>query len=115
MSKNEVKSTKTSGKLKEINVDLSLRFKAFFSKVGSFFKKVKEKLKTFFSKPELKDKSNLIGTFLLMVVSYGFILNFMLWSIWKIPFTRYSFLGYGILVYFIRDEFVSFYRRLTVK
>jgi len=51
-----------------------------------------------------KEQIEFLKEFSVLVILYGLIINFMLWSIFNIKFTPFSFLGYGILVYLIKSE-----------
>ena len=62
-----------------------------------------------------KEKFIDLKDFILIVGGYGFIINFMLWGIFKLPFTFYSFLAYGLLYYFIDVEIIKWIRRIKVK
>jgi hypothetical protein len=53
-----------------------------------------------------------IKEFLNLIILYGFVINFMLWSVFGIKFTFFSFLGYGILIYLIKVEFPSLINKL---
>jgi len=55
------------------------------------------------------------STLVLYIILYGILINFMLWSIWNISFTITSFIGYGILFYLIKEEFVRWIRRIIAK
>ena len=99
------KSNKKLDNLKEKKKEenkIKRKLKGYIKKIKEFFKKHKEKIGKFYG-------------FFLFVGAYGFLVNFMLWGIWKIKFTILSFLAYGILAYFIREESVLLIRRIFAR
>ena len=62
-----------------------------------------------------KDRFKFAWNLFLYSLIYGLILNFMLWSIFDIHFTIFSFIGYGILVYLIKVELVQLINKLFPK
>jgi len=65
----------------------------------------------------IKNKSfiNLGKQFIVAVIAHGILVNYMLWSLFKFNFSIYTLTGYGILVYLLKEEFVSFIRRIIFK
>lgn len=80
-------------------------FKNYFSKIK---KTLKEKIKNFFEKTSAWFKK--IIKFILTVFGYGFLINYALWAIWGIKFNLFTLPAYGIVYYFISEEFISFIR-----
>ena len=74
-----------------------------------------KKIVAFFKKEEVKKflKDNL--DFVKVTVVYGFVINYMLWGIFKIPFVFYRAPAYGLLAYFIKEEFVRLIRRIKAR
>lgn len=74
---------------------------------------VKKKLKELSNHHSQKISS--IKEFLIIVASYGLVINYSIHFIFGTRFTIFSFLAWGILYYFIQDEFVEWFRRLIAK
>lgn len=72
---------------------------------------MKTKLKSFFLKEDIKSISRFIGYFTL----FGIPLNFSLFVIFKIPFTLYSWIGWGIGFWFIEKRIIPMLRSIFVK
>lgn len=87
--------------------------KKSFGKLKSFYKKIKNKIKTF--SEAKKDKVDKIKAFILIVLGYGLILNYTLLIIFHVPFKWYGFPAYGIFYYFTMEEFVTFFRKLKAR
>ena len=62
-----------------------------------------------------KDKIEKLIAFLSIVIAYGILINYSLWIIAKVPFLWYGFPAFGIVYYFIMEEFVVFFRKLKAK
>jgi len=75
-------------------------------KVGDAFRKFKEVHKLTIGKAK---------EFLLVVLAYGLILNYMFAVLTRTPFLWYGFPAFGIAYYFITEEFVSWFRKLKAK
>lgn len=75
--------------------------------------KIKENLKKFYLNN--KERIEFLKNFILLTVSYGLVINFMLWSIFNLKFNYVSFIGYGVLFYLIKYEFVDIFNRLFPK
>lgn len=65
-------------------------------------------LKGFFKKNIFLDYKD----FLIGALCYGALVNYMCWAIWHIPFKWYSFPAFGILYYFITNEFPLWFSKL---
>ena len=78
-----------------------------------WYKRLVEKIKRII----FKHNSFLIiaKQFTLAVIAHGLMVNFMLWSLFGLNFSAVKFIGYGILVYLIKEEFVSFLRRIIFR
>jgi hypothetical protein len=63
----------------------------------------------------LKEKKNLIKSFLATILGYGILINYALFIIFRVPFRWYGFPAFGIAYYFIMEEFVVFFRKLKAK
>jgi len=59
-----------------------------------------------------KEKLSNLKDFLLTVVGFGFIINIMLFGIFGLSFTWYSFISYGILYYFLDVELIKWIRKI---
>lgn len=112
--------TRIKKKIRKGFSDISSGLNLFFSplnKLLSFlkkkFKKIKENLNKFSKSSE--EKTFELISFIFYVVGFGFITNYMLWAIWGIGLNLYSLIGYGILVYYIREEFPSWFNRMKKK
>ena len=77
------------------------------------FKKLLDKPKAFLVKH--KEKVEKLKAFVLTVLGYGVLLNYALFVVWRVPFTWYGFPAFGILYYFVMEEFVTFFRKLRAK
>lgn len=75
--------------------------------------KIKDKFKKFFENN--KKKVIEVRDFFSFIFFYGILINYMLWGIWNVEFSIFRFLSYGILIYFIREEFVMFIRRIIAR
>lgn len=75
-------------------------------KLNNSHKKIKDILE------KNKKKIFEIINFIVYVVGYGLIINYMLWGIFGINFSIWTFPAYGILTYLIRDEFVLWIRKI---
>jgi hypothetical protein len=62
-----------------------------------------------------KDKIDQLKKFLLIVLGYGILINYALLVMVKVPFLWYGFPAFGIVYYFIMEEFVVFFRKLKAK
>jgi len=62
-----------------------------------------------------KEKINKIKELILIVLGYGLLINYALLITLKVPFTWYGFPAFGVVYYFIMEEFVVFYRKLKAK
>jgi hypothetical protein len=62
-----------------------------------------------------KEKINKSKEFILIVIGYGLLINYALIVIAKVPFLWYGFPAFGIVYYFIMEEFVDFFRKLKAK
>ena len=83
----------------KFNFNFNKNGKLVIKSLGSFFEKHKEWF--------LNTRN-----FVVLVGGYGLLINFMLTTIFNFPFTKTSFLGYGIIYYFIKEEFTEWFRRL---
>ncbi len=65
----------------------------------------------------LKHKTfiSLSKQFIVAVIMHGVMVNIMLNSLFDFKFTPYTSIGYGILFYLLKEEFVSFIRRIIFK
>ena len=45
-----------------------------------------------------------LAQYLKVCIPYGLVLNFIAFSVFGLPFTWYSFLGYGMLWYFLNTD-----------
>jgi len=74
------------------------------------FERFRKSWNNFSNKPNLK---NLGVTLLDDIIIHGVILNFVVFAIFKLSFTYYSWLGYGFLIYLIKElipEIIENYR-----
>lgn len=62
-----------------------------------------------------KEKIDEIKKFLAIVLAYGLLINYTLFVIAKVPFLWYGFPAFGVIYYFIMEEFVVFFRKLKAK
>ena len=62
-----------------------------------------------------KEKIKSLKIFLLTIIGYGVLINYALLIVSKVPFTWYSFPAFGIIYYFIMEEFVVFFRKLKAR
>lgn len=75
------------------------------------------KAKDWFKKFYEKNKKDIgaVLDFLVYVSIFGILVNFSLFSIFKINFTFYSWIGWGIAVWFIEFFFVKIIRRVIYR
>lgn len=79
-------------------------------KINFNFKKTKISINEFFEKH--KEWILNAKNFIILVFGYGLLINAMLWSVFNFSFTYYSFIGYGIFFYLIKEEFPEWFRKL---
>lgn len=77
-------------------------------KFKNWFNKNWDSLKKFLKSNKFLDFKD----FLFGAIGYGVLVNYMLWAIWHIPFKWYSFPAFGILYYFITNEFPLWFLKL---
>lgn len=53
--------------------------------------------------------------FVLIVMGYGLLINYALYFIFQFRFDLFSFFAWGIVYYFVTDEFTQWFRRLIAK
>ena len=63
-----------------------------------------------FDKEDLRAIGDFVGCFF-----YGALINFSLFVIFHIPFTYYSWLGWGIAYWFIENKFITILRKIIRK
>ena len=78
-------------------------------------KKLKTKFKEFLKKKLDKDKIGDVRRFIIFIVCYGLVINYILFVLFKVSFNFYSFFAYGFLYYLIKEEFVEWFRKLFFK
>ena len=62
-----------------------------------------------------KEQIDKLKKFILIVLGYGILINYALLVVSDVPFLWYGFPAFGIIYYFIMEEFVDFYRKLRAK
>jgi hypothetical protein len=62
------------------------------------------KIKNLFSNESFKIKAKFIKDLAIYSISYGVIINYMLWGIFGIKFGIFTFPAYGILFHFLKEE-----------
>lgn len=83
--------------------------KEIFKKFKKCLKNKKESFK------KHKEKIDSIKEFLLIVLFYGLIINYSIHFIFGTKFGLLTFPAWGIAYYFIKDEFIEWFRRLIAK
>lgn len=106
MKKNSLFNYKKKSK-KDISNDKER--KIIFNLKG-FYKKIKKEVIEY-SKNN-KDEINSIKKFFLIISGYGFIINYSLHFLIGVSFNLFTLFSWGIVYYFISDEFVEWFRRL---
>ena len=76
-----------------------------------------KKIKGYFAKKASRIESirgwfSNLKKLIFLILGYGFLINTMLWSLFGYDFNFFSLVGYGILYYFIKEEFSEWFRRL---
>ena len=61
------------------------------------------------------EKIKAVKNFIYLIIGYGILINYMLLVVFNIPFKWYGFPAFGILYYFIMEEFVTFFRKLKAR
>jgi hypothetical protein len=56
--------------------------------------------------------SEIVRNFLLFVLFYGILLNFVGFSVLRLPFNFYSWAGYGLAIWFIESKVIKLLRSL---
>jgi len=74
-----------------------------------------KQLKTDFLEHIKSDKFKEIKGFLLIILGYGVLINYSLLIIFNVPFKWYGFPAFGIVYYFIMEEFTAWFRKLKAK
>ena len=59
-----------------------------------------------------KEDQNFIFSLSTYTLGYGALINFALYSIFGVPFSWISFIGYGLLLWLIDNKFIKLIRRL---
>lgn len=62
-----------------------------------------------------KTEIDAIKTFLISIIFYGLIINFVLYVAFGIVFNLYSWAGYGLFYWFIENKFVKIIRSIIKK
>ena len=79
-------------------------------------RKIKKLIKKIFNwLTKNKDKIDVVKEFILIIVCYGILINYSIHFIFGIKFSLLTFPAWGIAYYFIKDEFVEWFRRLIAK
>lgn len=86
-----------------------------FKKVSDFLNKEKVKIKAVVKLISESDSYPKVKDFLLFVFGYGLIINYALHFIFGIKFSILTLPAWGIMYYFIREEFIDIKRKLVVK
>ena len=103
-------SRKRKKSKKKSKVESPVEKKIPRKRLTNLLTKIKESLKK-----NYLDRSKAFKKFILIVIGYGFIINYALYFIFQIKFSVLSFPAWGIAYYFISDEFVEWFRRLIAK
>lgn len=74
---------------------------------------MKLNLKTFFTTN--RGKIDQIKSFLLTIIGYGILINYVLFITFHVPFKWFGFPAFGIIYYFVMEEFVEWFRKLRAK
>lgn len=90
--------------------NLKNRYKKIFYKVTETKGLAKDYLKN-----NYKDKINVIKKFILIIFGYGLIINYSIHFLFGIKFNLFTLFAWGIAYYFIKDEFIEWFRRLIAK
>ena len=84
------------------------------SKIKLFFKKYQAKIKAFLKKVSSSDKSSKIKAFFINIIGYGVLITFAI-SFIKSRHFLLSATSWGIVFYFVKEEFVEWIRRIIEK
>jgi len=107
----KMKKSEEAEKLKKIPKEIPKEIKEVKTKAPKVPRK-KIDFKKYFKKIDTEDKKA-IKNFLIYATLYGLLINFSMFVIFKIPFTFYSWIGWGIAFWFIENKFVSIIRRIV--
>ena len=66
-------------------------------------------------KEDKSEKIRSVKNFLLMILGYGLLVNYPLHFLLGMKFSFFTFPAWGIVYYFIKDEFVEWIRGLIAK
>lgn len=95
-------------------ITLLNKFKEFLKLKYPNIKKIIFKFYKAFIK-EYGDKISSIITLLLVIIGYGILINIPAYTFFKSNFNLLTIFSFGIIIYFIKDEFVEWVRRLVAK
>jgi hypothetical protein len=86
-----------------------------FNKVKLLFRKYKSLTSIFLKKAIKSSKANDIKKFFIMITGYGLILNYSFHFIFGTKFNILTMFAWGIMYFFISEEFVEWFRRLIAR
>ncbi len=75
----------------------------------------RKKLKIKIKNPLDFDDKKAIKDFLSYICFFGILVNFSLWVIFKISFTFYSWIAWGLAIWIIENKFVGILRKMIKK
>lgn len=95
-------------------VTLISNFKEFIKSKYSVSKKIISKFYKSFTENH-KDNISAVKEFLLMIIGYGIIINIPAYTFFNFDFNLFTIFSFGIIYYFIKDDFIEWVRRLIAK
>lgn len=73
-------------------------------------KSLKNQIKELININKLKIMINNLGSLIFYAVIMGLLINYSLWAILHLSFKWYTFPAYGIILYFLKSEFIYIVR-----
>lgn len=91
-----------------------MKFKKNFAKIKKISKKIKKIKEKLSNLLDNEDKKTL-RKFIVETSFIGIICNYSLWVIFGLPFTFYSWIGYGFAIYLIQTKLIKWLRSIRFK
>lgn len=108
--KSRSKKNSNSFKFEDLKDYISENIKKSKNKIKNIKNKIKDYITTNYS-----DEIDAVKKFLIKIFGYGLIINYSLHFLLGTNFNLFTLFAWGIVYYFIEDEFVTLFRRLIAK
>lgn len=88
-----------------------MKFKENFAK----FKKIPKKLKKYLKNPLDSKDISVLKKLSFEVLVFGIMSNYVFWVLFRLPFTWYSWIGYGFAIFLIERKLIIWIRRIIFR